>query len=413
MSMDTDLRTILPSLGLNSYEFMGKVAVITGAGSGIGLQTARAFALLGACVVIAEVQENGKHTSATIIEEGGQALFVRTDVSDPASVALLAETVHACFGPVDILVNNAIRCPVAKVVDMGVGAWDQVMAVNLRGTFLVTKAFLPDMLKKKSGVILNMVSADAMPGLSAYIASKQGIIGFSQSLDLEVESANIQVIPFGPGMVDTPGIRGAAPALAPLLGLTEDQFLNTPLHAAYDGLMPPEHAGAAAVYLAARLAKEFHGQVINGYEVLEKAGFLKTSLQTAENAGTNPRAVSGLNSLAAVEKLSAILRETEAELQKLPAFIRPMARAGFKSKSGQSLADWQKTVADLCAEMHAGQVTSRPGLPMLLEKLTTYYRDLPKETARFTKDAEFLQQVSETALERINVIEQLIQSLAS
>ncbi len=133
-----------------------------------------------------------------------------------------------------------------------------------------------------------MVSAEAMPGLSAYIASKQGIVGFSQSLDLEVEASNIQVIAFAPGMVDTPGIRASAPALAPLLGMTEEQFLTTPLHAAYDGLMPPEHAGVATVYLVARLAKEAHGQVINGYEVLEKAGVLNYSSRRTSGGKKDP-----------------------------------------------------------------------------------------------------------------------------
>ena len=264
---------------------------------------------------------------------------------------------------------------------------------------------------ERSGIIINMVSAEAMPGLSAYIASKQGIVGFSQSLDLEVEASNIQVIPFAPGMVDTPGIRASAPALAPLLGMTEEQFLTTPLHAAYDGLMPPEHAGVATVYLVARLAKEVHGQVINGYEVLEKAGVLNAPLaEQVEERKILPQPVAA-DALGTIKQLEAILVETEAELNKLPVFIRPVARTGFKSKSGQSLADWQRSLSTLRSETEAGQAFTRSSLPALLRKLTVYYRDVPKETSRFTKDTEFLRQVGETSRQRMAVIGRLIQLL--
>jgi len=256
-----------------------------------------------------------------------------------------------------------------------------------------------------------MVSADAMPGLSAYIASKQGIVGFSQSLDLEVEESNIQVIPFGPGMVDTPGIRQSAPDLAPLLGMTEEQFLSTPLHAAYEGLMPPEHAGAAVAYLVARLAKEFHGQVVTGYEVLETAGLLKVQEFEPAEVKESPHSATQADILATIEKLDAILIETASEFNKLPAFIRPIARSGFKSKSGQSLADWKRSLLLLRSEMETSRSSSRKDLPVLLEKLTNYFRDVPKETARFTKDKDFLRQVAETSLQRIEVVELLIQRL--
>jgi NAD(P)-dependent dehydrogenase (short-subunit alcohol dehydrogenase family) len=407
--METNLKIVLELLGLKPAEFKNKVIVITGAGGGIGLQMARGFAMLGGKVVIAEINETDQAVESAIRSESGQAHYVQTDVSDPASVAHLANETHHNFGPVDILINNAIRCPVARVMEMDLNTWDQVMAVNLRGAFLTCKAFLPDMLARRSGTIINMISADAMPGLSAYFASKQGIVGFSQSLDLEVESTNIRVIPFGPGMVDTPGIRQAAPSLAPLLGLTEAQFLTTPLHAAYEGLMPPEHAAAAAIYLAARLADEFHGQVITGYEVLERVGFLKTFLPDPVPAAIVSKEM--VDGVSIVEKLGTILRETELEFNKLPAFIRPMARAGFKSKSGQSLVDWQRTVQELAAAMKEGKCQARPDLAVKLEKLSLYYRVVPRETARFTKDASFLDQVNLISQDRMAVIKSLIRSL--
>src|SRR5512140_1528230 len=115
--METDLKTILGLIQLGPHEFQDKVVVITGAGGGIGLQAARGFALLGARVVIAELSQSGRAAEETIQREGGTALYIQTDVSDSASVARLAQATHDHFGPADILVNNAIRCPVAEVTD--------------------------------------------------------------------------------------------------------------------------------------------------------------------------------------------------------------------------------------------------------------------------------------------------------
>ena len=307
--------------------------------------------------------------------------------------------------PVDVLINNAIHIREAAVVDMPIELWDLTIAVNLRGTFLTCRAFLPDMLSRQHGTILNLISTDAMPGLAAYIASKQGITGFSQSLAQEVGTAGVRVIPFGPGMVDTPGIRSVAEGLAPRLGMQADQFLNFSLHPAYEGLMPAEHAGAAAVYLTLRLADEFHGQAVNGYEVLERAGLLKSlPVPTAEET---PAATNAVTQVQLNRQLAQILTETEAEFNRLPIFVRPMARQGFKSKAGQSLPDWHRMIA----AVEANPATPLQNLSEQLDKLANYYRDVPKETARFTRDEEILRQIAEVTQQRLAVIQQLQQQL--
>ena len=400
--MTIDLHSLLTTdLRLDPSSCDGQVIVVTGAGQGIGLQTARAFASLGGTVILAELAESGRDAEQLIQAEGGKALFVQTDVSDSNAVNRLAQLVNEHYGPATVLINNAIYIRETAVADMPIDEWDRTIAVNLRGTFLTCKAFLPDMLTARQGTIINMVSTDAMPALAAYIASKQGMTGFSQSLALEVGAAGVRVIPFSPGMVDTPGIRSVAAGLAPRLGLQAEQFLSLSLHAAYPGLMPAEHAAAATVYLALRLADEFHGQVVNGYEVLERAGLLQSQSGVAV-AGDAP-ASSTVDQSELIHNLAAILADTDAELNRLPVFVRPIARQGFKSKTGHSISDWQRLLSSLAA----GTAAPPAGFVERLDKLADYYRDVPKETARFTRDAETLRHVADVSGQRIGVISRL------
>jgi NAD(P)-dependent dehydrogenase (short-subunit alcohol dehydrogenase family) len=387
--------------------------VVTGAGRGIGREAARALAWLGAKVVIAELNDVlGTETRELIHKEGGEALFIHTDVADAESITALAAQTHTAFRTVDILVNNAILCPAVPVVDMVLKMWDDVVAVNLRGTFLTCKAFLPEMLAKKHGVIVNMVSTEAMPGLAAYIASKQGIAGFSQSLALEVEGQGVQVIPFGPGMVDTPGIRNVAPHLAPQLKMSKEQFLTIPMHPAFEGLMPVECAGAATAYLVAKMADEFHGEAVTGYEVLERAGVIE-SPGLGKHSGSSPdvqeTAFVGADFRSLAAQFSEMIAATQAEFNQLPAFVRPIARSGFKRKSGQSIQDWARTAAVLDGWLGSPETLQAelPRLKTLFGKLVSYYEGVPAETACFTRDPEMLVRVERISQERIALINRL------
>lgn len=399
---------LMKRTGLSPSTLSGQVAVITGAGRGIGREAARALAWLGARLVIAELDSiSGEGTRALIEQAGGQAIFVQTDLADVSSIGALVAKTRSTYELPDILINNAILCSVAGVTEMEVALWDQVMAVNLRGAFLTCKAFLPEMLARQRGVIVNMISTEAMPGLAAYIAAKQGLTGFSQSLALEVEGQGVYVIPFAPGMVDTPGIRSVASGLAPRLGMSEEQFLSVPLHPAFEGLMPVEYAGAATACLVGALASEYHGEPVTGYTVLERVGLIQTASAPeieALQAAARPAFVEELPALLA--DLSRVLAETQAEFERLPAFARPLAKGGFKRKSGASLADW----LGLAAALQAGRVFPSD-MPSRLDHLAAYYQDVPKETARFTRDPEVLKQVTGLCQRRIALIQRLKDTL--
>jgi hypothetical protein len=307
---------------------------------------------------------------------------------------------------------------------METALWERVMAVNLRGTFLTCRAFLPAMLAQGSGAIVNMVSAGAMPGMTAYYASKQGLVGLSQALASEVGESGVRVIAFGPGLCDTPAIRAAAPDLAPRLGMSEERFLSLSMHPGYEGLMPAGDAAAAAAYLVARLAGECHGEVVDGYAVLERAGYLRPAAAPAATAaapgpGAQPGPVNEAHALAL--RLAALIAEHEREFSRMPVFVRPLARSGFRGKAGQGIGDWARTAQELVARLErlrardrdalAGLQAGLPRLEGLLEQLAGYFRGVPAEAARFTRDQEFLRRAAEVAADREATIRSLAQVL--
>jgi NAD(P)-dependent dehydrogenase (short-subunit alcohol dehydrogenase family) len=188
-----------------------KVAIITGAGSGMGRVAAQLFAAQGAKVVVAEFGEGpGRETVELVENAGGSATFVRTDVSDEDSARRMVDHAIATYGRVDVLYNNAGVMPEAdhSVVDTDVAVWDQVMAVNVRGVFLGCKYAIPQMMTQGSGSIINIASFVALVGCSvpqdAYTASKGALLSLTRSLAVQFGPGGVRTNAICPGPVETP-----------------------------------------------------------------------------------------------------------------------------------------------------------------------------------------------------------------
>jgi NAD(P)-dependent dehydrogenase (short-subunit alcohol dehydrogenase family) len=188
-----------------------KVAVITGAGSGMGRVAAQLFAGQGAKVVVAEFgEEAGAETVRLVESAGGSATFVRTDVSSEASAKGMIDHALSTFGRVDVLYNNAGVMPEAdhSVIDTDVATWDQVMAVNVRGVFLGCKYAIPAMVEQGAGSVINVASFVALLGCSvpqdAYTASKGAILSLTRSLAVQFGPKGVRSNAICPGPVETP-----------------------------------------------------------------------------------------------------------------------------------------------------------------------------------------------------------------
>src|SRR3712207_2048983 len=187
--------------------FQRRVAIITGSGSGLGRVLAHRFAAEGAAVVVADVVEQDATTVADEISgAGGRSLAQTTDVTNAADVDAMVEAAREAFGSVEILVNNAAKATDAEFLDVSEEAWDEDVAIALKGSFLCSQAVLGDMTENRSGVILNISSVNALAcfGNEAYSAAKAGILNLTRSLAVRYGPSGVRVNAIAPGTLKTP-----------------------------------------------------------------------------------------------------------------------------------------------------------------------------------------------------------------
>lgn len=262
--------------GHRSGSLAGRAAVITGGGRGIGAAIARALADAGAAVLVAartgaQVEAVARELSA----RGAKARAATCDVTDPASVQALATAAQQQLGHVDILVNNAGLAHSAPVAKLTLEEWNRLFAVNATGTFLCTRAFLPGMIQRRWGRVVNVASVAGLAGgpyIAAYSAAKHAVMGFTRSVAAEVAAHGVTVNAVCPGYVDTDMTVESIRRIMEKTGRTREQALQAILETTPQRrLLAPEEVAHAVLALCVDEARG-----INGHAIVIDGGALHT-----------------------------------------------------------------------------------------------------------------------------------------
>ncbi len=235
-----------------------KVALVTGAGSGIGEAIARLFAAAGARVFILEIDgARGDAVASAIRAHGGLAFAFAADVRKRETVALAVEDAGRRYGRIDVLVNNAGIYPRHSFLEMTEAQWDMIHGVNMKGPFHCTKLVLPHMIARRAGKIVNIGSVTfhlGMKQLAHYVASKGGVVGFTRALARELGEHNIHVNCVTPGAVETEAEKTIA---------TQEQIDGILAQQCLQRRIVPLDIARASLFLSSELSDGMTGQTVN------------------------------------------------------------------------------------------------------------------------------------------------------
>jgi class 3 adenylate cyclase/NAD(P)-dependent dehydrogenase (short-subunit alcohol dehydrogenase family) len=267
---------LIDRLAIARGALAGRTALVTGGARGIGEGAATTLAALGAQVVVVDRLPRGQEVVDAIRAAGGEAEFIRCDLSVVDDVMAMIPRAIEAFGKVDILVNNALHVTVAPILALELDDWDETFATNARAPFLTIKHLLPGMLERGHGVVVNMIAYEGTPAAAAYSGTKMALRSMAFSVAREIgNQSGVAVFSFVPGIVDTPLMReNLLPATAAALGITVEAALEiVAQNPGYPGLIPVDHCATALVYTIVH-GPEYHGQVADPFEPLDRVGVI-------------------------------------------------------------------------------------------------------------------------------------------
>jgi NAD(P)-dependent dehydrogenase (short-subunit alcohol dehydrogenase family) len=373
---------------LTRQSLAGQVAIVTGAGRGIGLETARALIWLGAQAVVAEIDENsGREAAERLSREfgKGRAVFIQTDVGSEPSVDRLKRRVLESFGGVDIVINNATITPMGAVKDVPVSRWDASYHVNLRGPVLLAQTLLPGMVERDYGVFV-CVSSVGEAYMGAYETFKAAQVHLASTLDAELEGTGVHVFTIDPGLVRTPGLHAAVDELAPLYGKTVEEFQAI----SHEHELTAEAAGAGFA-AAVALASRFRGQEISSKQALLAAG-----IDLLQEKRLGPRQKLDIRQVSQASELCRRVRQTLKEQSEGWAerslFERHWMFRDFKKNAGMPVERWLETLREVDRVLGRRDRSALMKLSPPVGDLASYYRHLRDLARGYEQDQDKLEE---------------------
>jgi NAD(P)-dependent dehydrogenase (short-subunit alcohol dehydrogenase family) len=382
----------------------GEVAVVTGAGRGIGYEAAKALVWLGAHVVIAEVNENYGRIAEQSIEKEygpGKVILIKTDVGNDEDVKKLAKEANKKWGKVDVVLNNATVFPMGAIKDTPVDAWDFSYHVNLRGPVLLARAFLPDMMKKKHGVFVCVSSSGAAPYMGAYEVFKTAQVELANTIAAEVEGTGVYAFTIGPGIVKTPGFIEGGGRVAALMGMTIEQLLE--LNKRME--ISPEAAGVGFA-AAIALASKYHGQETSSIQALHAIGINLGGEEEpkAETKSTDMKVASDLYQ----SVLKTYVEQSEGWKSR-NIFQKQWILRDFKKNTGMSSDEMLAILKEIGKKLEMHSPTTQLIDP--LNRLAGFYEHQQELLKGFEKNQKKLQENLDIIASWIQDVKALIEAL--
>ena len=401
---------IIEQSNLASNSLKGEVAIITGAGRGIGFETARALIWLGANIVIAEINEkDGKTALENLTKEFGEgkAIFIKADVGNEKDVEALSKEIHKKWGKVDIIINNATIFHMGEVKDIPIEKWDLSYRVNLRGPVLLARTFLPEMIQRNHGVFVCVSSSGAAPFMGAYEVLKTAQVELANTIAPEVESKGVHAFTIGPGIVKTPGFIDGGGQVAKFMGITLDQLLE--LNKNFE--ISPEAAGVGFAASVA-LASKYSGKETSSIQVLKEIGIVLAEDNKQETKPEKPISNSKVAEKPEgfTQRVFTTFDEQSNGWKKRSLFERQWISRDFKKHTGMSIDEMQSTMNNIKNNLTSSARTNNS--IEALKKLASYYTHQQEQLKSFEKNPEKLKTNLEVIEGWITDINHLIDALS-
>lgn len=377
---------LISSGKLTPKSLQDHVAVVTGAGRGIGFEAARSLAWLGAKVVVAEIdQDSGTSAVTEILDQFGDnsATYGQTDVGDVNSIKEHKRSALESYGKVDVVVNNATITPMGSVRDVAIEEWDASYQVNLRGPVLLAKAFLPEMLVRQYGAFV-CVSSVGQAYMGAHEAFKAAQVHLAETLDAELEGTGVHAITVAPGLVRTPGAIAGINELAPMYGKSVEEFFEM----REEHIISAEAAGAGFA-AAVAFADKYRGQEISSKQSLMEAG-IELEFDSFTSGGERLKPEDLESALSLVRRIQTTITEQSEGWRERSLFERQWMFRDFRKNAGLSVERWLESLAQFEHVLRSEQGSGARMASPPLNKLSEYYSHMKVLAAGYEKDAEKL-----------------------
>lgn len=381
-----------------------KVILLTGAGGGIGFETAKALVYMGAKVIVAEIDKRkilyGQSTFDNIFGKNSVE-FYEIDLSDEDQIYALVSHVKDKYGGIDVLFNNATITAMGTVEEVSIDVWDKSYAVNFKAPLLLTKLVLPIMKRKSSGTIVFVSSSGAAPFMGAYEVFKTAQVELSNTLYGELESSNIKVYTIGPGLVKTETAMKGIEIVSSHMGITTQEFYKMN----ENHILGVEEAGTGFA-ISVLMADRYDGQEIGAIQVLSDSGLLP-KLDSRENNKSNYYQ----NLVPTVRNVVKVYKEQYSGWMKRNVFERQWVLRDFKKTVGYSADQFleiMKHIQDLVINEKIQDISTYSSN---FQKLMEYYKRQYTLLQGYEKNPEKLKEYSITLLRYIEDLKTICDNL--